>query len=41
MPLDKSIDEVLKHVVRLWGFEVRLETLGEDNSITDIFECKI
>ena len=41
MPLDKSIDEVLKHVVRLWGFEVRLETLDEDNVITDIFECKI
>ena len=40
MPLDKSIDEVLKHVVRLWGFDVRLETISEENSIINIFECK-
>ncbi len=40
MPLGKSIDEVLKHVVRLWGFDVRLETLSESNSIIQIFECK-
>ena len=40
MPLGKSIDEVLKHVVRLWGFDVRLETLSETNSIIQIFECK-
>jgi stage V sporulation protein R len=40
MPLDKSIDAVLKHVVRLWGFDVRLETLSEANSIINIFECK-
>ncbi|CAA9889351.1 conserved hypothetical protein [Candidatus Methylobacter favarea] len=39
LPLDKSIDEVLKHVVRLWGFDVRLETLSEANSIIQIFEC--
>lgn len=40
MPLDKSIDEVLKHVVRLWGFDVRLETLNEANAIIQTFECK-
>ncbi|MGZ8186494.1 MAG: SpoVR family protein [Methylobacter sp.] len=40
MPLDKSIDEVLKHVVRLWGFDVRLETLSEANAIIQTFECK-
>lgn len=40
MPLDKSIDEVLKHVVRLWGFDVCLETLSESNSIINFFECK-
>jgi stage V sporulation protein R len=40
MPLDKSINEVLKHVVRLWGFDVRLETVNENNSITEIYECK-
>ena len=40
MQLDKSIDEVLKHVVRLWGFDVRLETVNEAGSITHVFECK-
>jgi stage V sporulation protein R len=40
MQMDKSIDEVLKHVVRLWGFNVRLETLSESNSIIHTFECK-
>jgi stage V sporulation protein R len=40
MQMDKSIDEVLKHVVRLWGFDVRLETVNETGSITRIFECK-
>ena len=41
MPLDKSADEVLKHVVRLWGFDVRLETLAEDGSILATFECNL
>jgi spore cortex formation protein SpoVR/YcgB (stage V sporulation) len=27
---DASADEVLKHVARLWGFTVRLETAHED-----------
>jgi stage V sporulation protein R len=40
MPLDKSINEVLKHVVRLWGFDVYLETVNENNSIVQIYECK-
>ncbi|MGZ8196375.1 MAG: SpoVR family protein, partial [Methylosarcina sp.] len=40
MPLDKSINEVLKHVVRLWGFDVYLETVNESNSIVQIYECK-
>jgi spore cortex formation protein SpoVR/YcgB (stage V sporulation) len=40
MQLDKSIDEVLKHVVRLWGFDVRLETVNEAGSITHVYECK-
>lgn len=40
MPLDKSINEVLKHVVRLWGFDVCLETVNENNSIVQVYECK-
>ncbi len=29
-PLAESADEVLKHLARLWGFTVRLETVDED-----------
>ena len=38
--LDKSADEVLKHVTRLWGFDVRLETIDEKNNILNTYECK-
>lgn len=41
MPLARSADEVLKHVARLWGFDVRLETLAEDGSVLTAFECNI
>ncbi|ROS01553.1 spore cortex formation protein SpoVR/YcgB (stage V sporulation) [Sinobacterium caligoides] len=30
-PLDKHTDEVLKHLQRLWGFDVHLTTIGIDN----------
>lgn len=40
MPLDKSINEVLKHVVRLWGFDVCLETVNENNSVVQVYECR-
>ncbi|TXE85326.1 SpoVR family protein, partial [Campylobacter jejuni] len=32
-PLDKSRREVLKHVHRLWGFDVNLEQQNEDGSV--------
>ncbi|UMX66103.1 hypothetical protein MJ560_17840 [Klebsiella pneumoniae] len=32
-PLDKSRREVLKHVHRLWGFDVLLERQNADGSI--------
>lgn len=41
MPLAKNADEVLKHVARLWGFDVRLETLEEDGSVFTAFECNL
>ncbi|WP_027158250.1 SpoVR family protein [Methylobacter luteus] len=41
LPLAKSADEVLKHVARLWGFDVRLETLSEDGSVLTTFECPL
>lgn len=32
-PLAGSLDEVMKHMARLWGFGVRLETVHEDGSV--------
>jgi spore cortex formation protein SpoVR/YcgB (stage V sporulation) len=40
MPLDKSANEVMKHVARLWGFRVKLETVGIDDSVIHTFECE-
>ncbi len=37
-PLGKMTHEVLKHMYRLWGFEVRLESLHNDK-VTAIFNC--
>ena len=36
IPLADSYQPVLKHLHRLWGFTVRLEQLGEDNSVTPL-----
>lgn len=38
-PLDKSRREVLKHVHRLWGFEVHLEQQNEDGSVEILDRC--
>jgi spore cortex formation protein SpoVR/YcgB (stage V sporulation) len=32
-PLADSLDEVMKHLGRLWGFNVRLETVTENNEV--------
>ncbi len=32
-PLDTEAEEVLKHLARLWGFTVRLETIDEDGDV--------
>ncbi len=32
-PLADSVPEVLKHVARLWGFKVKLETVKDDGSV--------
>ncbi|WP_404355125.1 SpoVR family protein [Methylotuvimicrobium sp. KM1] len=39
--LAQSADEVLMHVARLWGFDVRLETVDEDGTLQTIMECKL
>jgi spore cortex formation protein SpoVR/YcgB (stage V sporulation) len=39
-PLGDSADEVLRHVARLWGFTVRLETVDEDGKVEPCKEVR-
>ncbi|RCU50390.1 MULTISPECIES: SpoVR family protein [Corallincola] len=39
IPLDKSYPEVLKHLHRLWGFEIKLEMEKADESVELIGRC--
>jgi spore cortex formation protein SpoVR/YcgB (stage V sporulation) len=39
-PLAESADEVLRHIARLWGFTVRLESSVDDDKIEVTHECK-
>jgi len=39
-PLNQQTSEVLKHVARLWGFDVYLETVDQDNKVLLTQECK-
>jgi len=38
-PLSAAAGEVLKHVRRLWGFPVRLESVDRDEKVTATIEC--
>ena len=38
-PLADSAVEVLKHLHRLWGFTVRLETVNEHGKVELVGEC--
>ena len=39
-PLADDTDEIMKHMTRLWGFTVRLETVLEDGTVELGFEAK-
>ena len=39
VPLSKSRHEVVKHLHRLWGFDVRLEELNDEGEQTVIAIC--
>ena len=39
-PLASSLDEVLKHLTRLWGFDVKLETVDEKGNVEFTKELK-
>jgi len=38
-PLGESVDEMLRHIRRLWGFTVRLEALDEQGRVQLLGEC--
>lgn len=40
-PLSDDTDEVLKHIARLWGFDVILECQEEDGKVYTYNECRI
>jgi len=40
-PLNSQTEEVLKHLSRLWGFTVRLETVNDSGNIELTHECKV
>jgi stage V sporulation protein R len=40
-PLQDSTNEVLKHVARLWGFDVYLETVDSEGKVELTHECKV
>ena len=37
-PLDDSAEEVIKHVARLWGFKVRLESVDAHERVMQHWE---
>lgn len=39
-PMGDTTNEVMKHLRRLWGFDVKLETLYENGEIETVVECK-
>ncbi len=40
-PLGNNVDEVMKHIARLWGFTVRLEAIGENGNIEPVHEIRL
>lgn len=40
-PLNNQANEVLKHVARLWGFDVYLEIIDPSNKLLATMECKV
>jgi len=38
-PLHNTVEEVLKHLSRLWGFTVRIETVDNDGRVVKTYEC--
>lgn len=39
-PLNQQTEEMLRHVGRLWGFDVHLETVDAQGTVMSKFDCK-
>jgi len=39
-PLAEDTGQIMKHLLRLWGFDVRLETMEEDGTVERSYEIK-
>ena len=41
-PLEaEAAQEVMKHVARLWGFEVRLESVNDQGEVKHSYSCQV
>ncbi|MEH6461981.1 SpoVR family protein [Chitinimonas sp. JJ19] len=40
-PLANTVHEVLKHIARLWGFSVKLESCDPEGKVILTYECKL
>jgi spore cortex formation protein SpoVR/YcgB (stage V sporulation) len=40
-PLNETTDEVMKHIARLWKFDVYMETMHENNRVELTHECRV
>ena len=41
IPLGETTDEMLRHVARLWGYDVHIESVRDDGSISARRKCPI
>ncbi len=40
IPLHKTADEILKHIHRLWGYNIVLESVDSKGKVSKTYECK-
>jgi spore cortex formation protein SpoVR/YcgB (stage V sporulation) len=38
-PLAESSHEVLRHIHRLWGFDILLESVMPDGTVSKVYNC--
>jgi len=40
-PLGESTPEMLRHIARLWGYDVRIESVDETGRVEAVGECEV